>query len=54
MNEKWFAPDISQIEKKLKTNAASGLSLRAARSRRVKAGGGFFITPKKSVFFYRA
>ena len=50
MNEKWFAPDISQIEKKLKTNAASGLSLRAARSRRGKAGGGFFITPKKSVF----
>ena len=50
MNEKWFAPDISQIEKKLKTNAASGLSLRAARSRRGKSGGGFFITPKKSVF----
>ena len=50
MNEKWFAPDISEIEKKLKTNAASGLSLRAARSRRGRSGRGFFITPKKSLF----
>ena len=50
MNEKWFAPDISEIEKKLKTNAASGLSLRAARSRRGRSGSGLFITPKKSVF----
>ena len=33
-NEKWFALDISQVEKKLKTNAASGLSRKAARYRR--------------------
>ncbi len=48
MNEKWFAPDVSEIEKKLKTNAASGLSPRAARSRARKNGEGFFITPKRS------
>ncbi len=50
MNEKWFAPDISQIEKKLKTNAASGLSPRAARSRRTNSFGKFFIVPKRSAF----
>ena len=32
MNEKWFALSVSQTEKKLKTNAASGLSRKAARS----------------------
>ncbi len=32
MNDKWFALSISQLEKKLKTNAASGLSRKAARS----------------------
>lgn len=48
MNEKWFSIDISEIEKKLKTNAASGLSPRAARSRRTKSGRGFFITPRRS------
>ena len=32
MNEKWFALSIGEIEKKLKTNAASGLSRKAARS----------------------
>lgn len=32
MNEKWFLLSIDQIEKKLKTNAASGLSRKAARS----------------------
>ena len=47
MNDKWFAPDVSEIEKKLKTNAASGLSPRAARSRAKKNGEGFFITPKR-------
>ena len=33
MNEKWFALSLSEIEKKLKTNAATGLSRKAARSR---------------------
>lgn len=32
MNEKWFHLSIPEIEKKLKTNAASGLSRKAARS----------------------
>ena len=32
MNEKWFEISIAEIEKKLKTNAASGLSRKAARS----------------------
>lgn len=32
-NEKWFSLSVEQIEKKLKTNAASGLSPKAARSR---------------------
>ena len=33
MNEKWFDLSVEEIEKKLKTNAASGLSPKAARSR---------------------
>ena len=48
MNEKWFALDIKQIEKKLKTNAASGLSRQAARSRENKNNGQLFHVPKKS------
>ncbi|MBE6576680.1 MAG: hypothetical protein E7653_00905 [Ruminococcaceae bacterium] len=32
MNEKWFSLSLSEVEKKLKTNAASGLSRKAARS----------------------
>ncbi len=32
MNEKWFSLGISETEQKLKTNAASGLSRKAARS----------------------
>lgn len=32
MNEKWFYLSITEIEKKLKTNAASGLTRKAARS----------------------
>ena len=53
MNEKWFLNDVSQIEKKLKTNAASGLSRKAARSAfRAKANtyGKLFLNKKKSVF----
>lgn len=47
-NEKWFALDISEIEKKLKTNAASGLSPKAARSRYDRANGSLFIPNKMS------
>ena len=53
MNEKWFLNDISQIEKKLKTNAASGLSRKAARSAfRAKSHvyGKLFLHPRKSIF----
>ena len=48
MNEKWFALDVSSVEKKLKTNAASGLTPKAARSRYKKGGEPFYITEKKS------
>ncbi len=48
MNEKWFALDVSSVEKKLKTNAARGLSPKAARSRYKKRGTPFYIPQKKS------
>ncbi len=51
MNEKWFALSISEIEKKLKTNAASGLSRKAARSAWYKSypkTQALFIKRKKS------
>lgn len=38
MNEKWFSLEISDVEKKLKTNAALGLTRKAARSRARKEG----------------
>ena len=47
-NEKWFALDISEIEKKLKTNAASGLSPKAARSRYDRANGSLFLPMQMS------
>lgn len=47
MNEKWFLLSISDIEKKLKTNAAAGLSRRAARSRGNKGAGHLFYLPKR-------
>ena len=47
MNEKWFGYSIAELEKKLKTNAASGLSPRAARSRRGKGAGQLFYSPRK-------
>lgn len=47
-NEKWFALDISEIEKKLKTNAASGLSPKAARSRYDRANGNVFLPVRTS------
>ena len=43
MNEKWFSLDIPEIEKKLNTNAASGLSRKAARSRFRKNGRNNFF-----------
>ena len=47
MNEKWFLNDVSSVEKKLKTNAASGLTPKAARSRYRKEDSRFFIKTKK-------
>ncbi len=47
-NERWFELDIAQVEKKLKTNAASGLSLKAARSRWNHASGSFLLPRVKS------
>ncbi len=47
MNEKWFLLSISQIEKKLKTNAALGLSRKAARS------AWRFFSPKAGSLFIR-
>ncbi len=49
MNEKWFSLSIPDIEKKLKTNAASGLSPKAARSRFRKKNTSFYIKPKRSI-----
>ena len=52
MNEKWFALSISDIEKKLKTNAASGLSRKAARSAWYNVfprSGQLFVRKNKSV-----
>ena len=51
MNEKWFAMSIEQVENKLKTNAASGLSLKAARSRADlhKKDTPFFTVRKKRI-----
>ena len=50
MNEKWFLLSVDQIEKKLKTNAASGLTRKAARSAWHRVGrknGSLFITQSK-------
>lgn len=47
MNEKWFLLSVEEIEKKLKTNAASGLSVRAARSRSQAKEAPFFSVKKK-------
>ena len=49
-NEKWFALTPREIEQKLKTNAATGLSRKAARSRAQKNEGSIFVLPKKSLF----
>ncbi len=55
MNEKWFSLGVSEIEQKLKTNAASGLSRKAARSawyREYRAhgkGGALFVRKTKGI-----
>ncbi len=50
MNEKWFLLGIDQIEKKLKTNAASGLSRKAARSRVNRNSGSVFCIAQKPLW----
>lgn len=47
-NEKWFAKEISQIERQLNTNAATGLSRKAARSRSTRNFGQLFLLPLRS------
>ena len=47
-NEKWSALELAQVERKLKTNAASGLSRKAARSRYRKSAGCLFKIPTKT------
>ena len=49
MNEKWFATSVSDVERKLKTNAASGLSRKAARWRYRKERGNIFERRTRSV-----
>ena len=48
MNEKWFSMPIDEVEKKLKTNAASGLSLKAASARTSKEEP-FFRVRKRGI-----
>jgi magnesium-transporting ATPase (P-type) len=50
-NEKWMSLSIAEIEKKLNTSAASGLSRKAARARFQKAGeNAFFLLPTTSAY----
>ena len=50
MNGKWYSLDVCDVEKILKTNAASGLTRKAARSRARKSGGNsFFFVGTKSI-----
>ena len=49
MNEKWMFLSVDEVEKKLNTSAASGLSRKAARGRLQKAGeNAFFLFPHSS------
>lgn len=50
MNKKWFALSIDQVEEKLRTNAAAGLSRKAARSRCNKDNGSIYVTQRKSAW----
>ena len=49
MNKKWFALSIDQVEEKLRTNAAAGLSRKAARSRCNKANGSIYIAEATAI-----
>ena len=49
MSKKWHTLSTTQIENKLKTNAATGLSRKAARSRSAKSGEGLYYVQKKSI-----
>ncbi len=52
MNEKWFSLSLGEVEKKLKTNAATGLSRKAARSALnyySQRTGALYIKRKRSV-----
>lgn len=50
MSIKWYSESIENVQEILKTNAALGLSCKAARSRLRKTGGnGFFFIKSKSV-----
>ena len=49
INEKWMSLSTQQVEEKLNTSAASGLSRKAARERLQKAGeNAFFLLPYTS------
>ena len=48
MNEKWFSLSVDEIEKKLRTNVASGLSLKAAKAR-TSRDSAFFKVRKKNI-----
>ncbi len=48
MNEKWFAMSVADIERKLKTNATSGLAQKVASSRRNSKEKPFFSVKKKN------
>ncbi len=50
MNEKWFSLSVPEIEKKLKTNAALGLSHKAARSRYSHQTESLVDLPRRSPF----
>ena len=54
MNEKWFLRSVNEIETKLKTNAASGLSRKAARLRFSQKNGKLFFVPSRSPMSYVA
>ena len=50
MNEKWFALSVKETESKLKTNAATGLSRKVARSRALRSNSRIFYTKTKKPY----
>lgn len=48
MNDRWFTMSVADIEKKMKTNAATGLSRKAARSRYRRENGNIFEVQKRT------